>query len=87
MKEWQAYAHLQAFDTANPVIVEGLLWVAMAAAARKRFFAPMTQLLTAVPLSTRKGARCAMHVFGALVEALKSGDGAGLYAALAAALT
>jgi hypothetical protein len=86
LKEWKSYANLHAFDTANPVIVEGLIWVAIAAAALKRFFAHMTQLLTAVPMSTRKVAMCAVHVLGDVVEALKSGDGARLYAALEAAI-
>ena len=63
------------------------MWTAIAAAALKRFLAPMTQLLTAVPMSTRKVAMCAVHVLGDIVEALQSGDVAGLYAALEAAIT
>ena len=47
----------------------------------------MTQLLLEVPMSTRKVAMCAIHVLGDLVEALKRGDEAGLYAALDAAIT
>jgi len=47
----------------------------------------MTQLLAEVPMSTRKVALCAMHVLGGLVEALKRGDVAELYAALEAAIT
>jgi Transposase DDE domain len=86
-KEWKSYANLHAFDTENPAIVEGLIWTAIAAAALKRFLAHMTQLLVEVPMSTRKVAMCARHVLGDLVEALKSGDGAGLYAALEAAIT
>ena len=38
-------------------------------------------------MSTRKVAMGALHVLGDLVEALKRGDGAGLYAALEAAST
>ena len=86
-KEWKSYANLHAFDTANPTLVEGLIWVAIAAAALKRFLAHMTQLLAEVPMSTRKVAMCAMYVLGDLVEALKTGDIAGLYAALEAAIT
>lgn len=86
-KEWKSYANLHAFDTKNPSIVEGVIWVAIAAAALKRFLAHMTQLLTEVPMSTRKVAMGAMHVLGDLVEALKRGDVAGLSAALAAAIT
>src|SRR5262244_3378533 len=73
-KEWKSYANLHAFDTANPIIVEGLIWVAIAAAALKRFLAHMTQLLVEVPMSTRKVAMCAVHVLGGIVQALKCGD-------------
>jgi Transposase DDE domain len=86
-KEWKSYANLHAFDTANPALVEGLIWAAITAAALKRFLAHMTQLLLEVPMSTRKVAMCAMHVLGDLVEALKRGDVVGLYTALEAALT
>ena len=86
-KEWKSYANLHAFDTANAVIVEGLIWVAIAAAALKRFLAHMTQLLTEVPMSTRKVAMCALHVLGDLIEALKHGGGAELHTALEAAIT
>src|SRR5262245_47166320 len=86
-KEWKSYANLHAFDTTNAVIVEGLIWIAIAATALKRFLAHMTQLLLEVPMSTRKVAMCAMYVLGDLVEALKRGDEAGLYAALEAAVT
>src|SRR6058998_1936202 len=42
-KEWKSYANLHAFDTANPAIVEGLIWAAIAAAVLTRFLASMTQ--------------------------------------------
>src|SRR2546426_2033194 len=86
-KEWKSYANLHAFDTANAAIVEGLIWTAIAAAALKRFLAHMTQLLAGVSMSTRKVAMCAMHVLGNIVQALKTGDEAGLYAALEEAIT
>ncbi len=86
-KEWKSYANLHAFDTENPAIVEGLMWTAIAAAALKRFLTSMTQLLAAVPMSTRKVAMCAVHVLGDIVRALQSGDVAGLYAALEEAVT
>jgi Transposase DDE domain len=86
-KEWKSYANLHAFDTAKPAIVEGLIWAAIAAAALKRFLAYMTQLLAEVPMSTRKVAMCAVHVLGGIVQALKTGDVAGLYAALEEAIT
>ena len=86
-KEWKSYANLHAFDTENPAIVEGLIWTAIAAAALKRFLAHMTQLLTEVPMSTRKVAMCAVHVLGGIVHALKTGDVARLYDALEVAIT
>jgi Transposase DDE domain len=85
-KEWKSYANLHAFDTENPAIVEGLMWSAIAAAALKRFLAHMTQLLLEVPMSTRKVAMCAVHVLGRIVQALKTGDVAGLYDAIEAAI-
>jgi hypothetical protein len=85
-KEWKSYANLHAFDTENPAIVEGLIWTAIAAAALKRFLAHMTQLLLEVPMSTRKVAMCAVHVLGRIVQALKTGDVAGLYDAIEAAI-
>ena len=87
LKEWKSYAHRHALDTTNPAIVEGLIWTAMAAAALKRFVAHMPQLLLEGPMSTRKVARCAVHVIGESVRALQTGDVAGLYAALEAAIT
>src|SRR5262249_31792318 len=86
-KEWQSYANLHAFATENPAIVEGLMWTAMAAAALKRFLASLTQLLVEVPRSTRQGAMCAVHVLGAIIRAVQSGDEAGLYTALEEAIT
>ena len=38
-------------------------------------------------MSTRKVAMCAVHVLGDIVQALKTGDVARLYAALEAAIT
>ena len=87
MKEWKSYANLHAFDTENVAIVEGLIWTAIAAAALKRFLAHLTQLLMAVPMSTRKVAMCAVHVLGDIVQALQSGDVPRLYAAMEAAVT
>lgn len=86
-KEWKSYANLHAFDTANPAIVEGLIWAAIAASALKRFLASMTQLLAQVSMSTRKVAMCAVHILGGIVQALKTGNVAGLYAALEEAIT
>ncbi len=68
-------------------MVEGLIWAAIAAAALKRFLAHMTQLLALVPMSTRKVAMGAVHVLGGIVQALKTGNMAGLYDALEEAVT
>jgi hypothetical protein len=87
LKEWKSSTNLHACDTEHPAMVEGLMWTAIAAAALKRFLASMTQLLAAVPMSTRKVAMCAVHVFGDMVRALQSGDVAGLSAALEEAVT
>jgi hypothetical protein len=87
LKEGKSYANLHAFDPANPAIVEGLIWAAIGAAALKRFLAYMTQLLAEVPMSTRKGAMCAVYVLGGSIKALKTGDVAGLYDALEEAVT
>jgi hypothetical protein len=67
-KEWKSYANLHAFDTANPAIVAGLIWAAIAAAALKRFLAYMTQLLAEVSISTRKVAMCAVPILGGIVQ-------------------
>jgi hypothetical protein len=53
-KKWQSYTNLHAFALENPMIIEGLICGAIATAALKRFLAHMTQLLTEVPMSTRK---------------------------------
>jgi hypothetical protein len=87
LKEWQSSANLHAFETAKAASVEGLLGAALAAAALKRFLAPRTQLLAGVSMATRKVARCALPVLGNMVQAWKTGDEAGLYAALEEAIT
>jgi hypothetical protein len=87
LKEWKSSANLHAFDTEKAAIVEGLMWTAIAAAALKRFLASMTQLLAEVPMSTRTGAMCAVHVLGNIIRALQSGDVPGLSAALEAAVS
>jgi hypothetical protein len=83
-KEGKSYANLPAFDTANPTLVEWLIWAAIA--ALKQFLAYMTQLLAKVPMAPRKVAMGAVHVVGGLVQALKTWDVAGLYDALEEAI-
>jgi hypothetical protein len=69
-KEWKSYAHLQAFDTANPHITEGLIWAALCAATLKRYCAHMTQCLFAVAMSTHTVAKCIHHVLSDVLHAL-----------------
>ena len=66
LKQWKSYANLHAFDTANPSIVEGLIWAAIAAAALKRYLAHITQLVKGAAISTHKVAMCAHQVLGAI---------------------
>ena len=77
-KEWKSYANLHAYDTANPSIAEGLIWAAIAAAAMKRYFAHVTQVLHGVEISTRKVAMCAHHVLGDIFRILAAEHHRGL---------
>jgi len=86
-KEWKSYAHLHAFDTEKVAIVEGLIWAAIAAAARKRFLAHATQLIVGVAMSTRKAAMYVTYVLSDIVPALKTAHGTGLADALVSAVT
>ena len=73
-KEWKSYASLHAFQTANPSIVEGLIWASLAAALLKRFVAHVTALVvTDVEISTRNAAMAfrykATDLFKAVLQA------------------
>lgn len=72
-KEWKSHASLRAFDTASESIAEGLVWLALAAAALKRHIANATQVLRRVEVSTRKVAMCARHGLDAVFQALAAG--------------
>lgn len=86
-KEWKSYANLHQFDTANAHIAEGLIWASLCAAVLKRFLAHAAQHVAAgTPMSTRRVAMCARHIFEALVTALLK-RGTGLLAALRRGLT
>ena len=69
-KEWKSYANLHKFDTANEHIAAGLIWASLCAAVLKRFLGHAAQLVTGVPMSTRRVAMCARHVLDELIEAL-----------------
>jgi hypothetical protein len=84
-KEWKSYANLHAFDTRNATLAEGLIWAAIAAAAMKRYFAHMTQVLHGVEISTRKVAMCAHHVLAEVFHLLATGQRRKLGKALQAA--
>ena len=86
-KEGKSYAHLHAFDTEKAASVEGLIWVALAAAALQRFLAPATQLVAGVIISTRQVARGVTYVLHDMVQALQTAQVAGLDAALVSAST
>ena len=74
------------FDTANAHIAEGLIWASLCATVLKRFLAHAAQRVGAgKPMSTRRVAMCAHHVFDEIVTALLVG--AGLLAALRRALS
>jgi hypothetical protein len=85
-KERKSSAHLHAFDTETVALAEGLIWAAIAAAARKRFLAHATQLIAGVIMSTRKAALCVTYVCGDIVQALKTAEGSALADALESAI-
>jgi hypothetical protein len=81
-KEWKSYANLHRFDTANPHIVEGLIWASLCAALLKRFLAHATQRITlGLPVSTRRVAMRGRHVIDPIFTALLAG-GRGLRRAI-----
>jgi hypothetical protein len=59
-KEWKSYANLHKFSSANPHLVEGLIWASLCAAALKRTVAHASHRVGPhVPISTRIVAMCA----------------------------
>ncbi len=59
-KEWKSYANLHKFSSANPWLVEGLIWASLCAAALKRTVAHASHRTgTRTPISTRIVAMCA----------------------------
>jgi hypothetical protein len=69
-KEWKSHANLHAFDTSNPAIAEGLIWMSLCAALLKRYCAQMAQQRWVVPISTQKVAMCLRHVLTDVFRAL-----------------
>ena len=62
-KEWKSFANLHEFTSANPALVEGLIWASLAAAALKRSLAHACQRThEGVAVSTQIAAMCGMHI-------------------------
>jgi hypothetical protein len=73
-KEWKSYANLHAFTSANPAIVEGLIWASLCAAALKRSLAHVAQRSRAtIPISTRIVAMCGAHILPPLLRSALTG--------------
>jgi len=73
-KEWKSYANLHAFTSANPAIVEGLIWASLCAAALKRALAHVAQRSRAtIPISTRIVAMCGAHILPPLLRSVLMG--------------
>jgi hypothetical protein len=73
-KEWKSYASLHEFPSANPALVEGLIWASLCAAALKRSLAHASQRTAQnVPISTRIVAMCGAHILPRLVRCALSG--------------
>lgn len=76
-KEWKSFSNLHEFASANPHLVEGLIWASLCAAALKRSLAHVTQRATArVAISTQRAAMCGLHILHDLLRsALRGFDG------------
>ena len=68
-KEWKSYANLHEFASANPALVEGLIWASLCAAALKRSLAHASQRSGSnVAISTRIAAMCGAHILRDLLR-------------------
>ena len=68
-KEWKSYANLHEFQSANPDIVEGLIWASRCAAPVKRSLAHASQgSVAGHPISTRITAMCGNHILPSLMR-------------------
>jgi hypothetical protein len=73
-KEWKSYANLHEFASANPALVEGLIWASLCAAALKRSLAHASQRVgQKVVISTRIVAMCGARVFHDLLHSALRG--------------
>ena len=72
-KEWKSYANLHAFTSANPAIVEGLIWASLCAAALKRSLAHVAPRSRAgKAISTRVVAMCGVPILPTLLRSPNS---------------
>ena len=69
-KKWKSHANLRAFDTANPHIAEGLIWVSLCTVVVKRYWAHTVQWLMRAPVPTRKVTMRLHHVLQQILGAL-----------------
>jgi len=73
-KEWKSFANLHEFASADPSIVEGLIWSSLCAAALKRSLAHASQRAGArVPISTQIAAMCGVHILRDLLACILGG--------------
>ena len=72
-KEWKSHANLHALGTRKEGIVEGFIWIALVAAALKRYLANAAQQLAGVPISTLKAARALTNHVRELIGYLADG--------------
>jgi len=73
-KEWKSYANLHEFASANPALVEGLIWASLGAAALKRSLAHASQRAGGhTPISTQITAMVGVHILYDLLRCILHG--------------
>jgi len=70
-KEWKSYANLHEFASANPALVEGLIWASLGAAALKRSLAHASQRAGGhTAISTQVTAMVGVHILYDLLRCI-----------------
>lgn len=73
-KEWKSFSNLHEFASANPYLVEGLIWASLCAAALKRSLAHASQRTgRGVAISTHITAMCGVHILYRLLASALNG--------------
>ena len=73
-KEWKSFSNLHEFASANPYLVEGLIWASLCAAALKRSLAHASQRTgRGVAISTQITAMCGVHILLAVLGSVLHG--------------